>query len=173
MRQWRWRADPTCLLDALTAALLLCLVPRVFNFIVNLVHKALKRTAIDEKYRMTGGPIWASTAVVVGAKILSGMAVAIIALSVFGKVSLADFLYVVAANCAATAIGMAALFAPAGLGVKESLQVVLLGAVFPREVVLVVVTLASLQSILGDLVFYAVARLTLGFGKKKREEQEE
>ena len=156
---------------ALTAALLLCLVPRVFNFIVNLVHKALKRTAIDEKYRMTGGPIWASTAVVVGAKILSGMAVAIIALSVFGKVSLADFLYVVAANCAATAIGMAALFAPAGLGVKESLQVVLLGAVFPREVVLVVVTLASLQSILGDLVFYAVARLTLGFGKKKGEEQ--
>ena len=56
---------------------------------------------------------------------------------------------------------------------KESLQVVLLGAVFPREVVLVVVTLASLQSILGDLVFYAVARLTLGFGKKKGEEQEE
>ncbi len=156
---------------ALTAALLLCLVPRVFNFLVNLVHKVLKRTAIDGKYRMAGGPIWLSTAVVVGAKILSGMAVAIIALSVFGKVSFADFLYVVAANCAATAIGMAALFAPAGLGVKESLQVVLLGAVFPREVVLVVVTLASLQSILGDLVFYAAARLTLGFGKKKKQEE--
>lgn len=156
---------------ALTAALLLCLVPRVFNFLVNLVHKVLRRTAIDEKYRMAGGPIWLSTAVVVGAKILSGMAVAIIALSVFGKVSFADFLYVVAANCAATAIGMAALFAPAGLGVKESLQVVLLGAVFPREVVLVVVTLASLQSILGDLVFYAAARLTLGFGKKKKQEE--
>ncbi len=156
---------------ALTAALLLCLVPRVFNFLVNLVHKVLKRTAIGEKYRMTGGAIWGSTAVVVGAKILSGMAVAIIALSAFGKVSLADFFYVVAANCAATAIGMAALFAPAGLGVKESLQVVLLGAVFPREVVLVVVTLASLQSILGDLVFYAAARLTLGFGKKKKQEE--
>ena len=33
---------------ALTAALLLCLVPRVFNFLVNLVHKVLRRTAIDE-----------------------------------------------------------------------------------------------------------------------------
>ncbi len=42
---------------------------------------------------------------------------------------------------------------------------------FPREVVLVVVTLASLQSILGDLVFYAAARLTLGFGKKKKQEE--
>ena len=157
---------------ALTAALLLCLVPRVFNFLVNLVHKVLKHSAIDEKYRMTGGPIWSSMAIVVGAKILSGIAVAIIALSVFGGVSFADFLYVVAANCAATAIGMAAIFAPAGLGVKESLQVVLLGAVFPREVVLVVVTLASLQSILGDLVFYAVARLTLGFGKKKKPEEQ-
>ena len=141
---------------ALTAALLLCLVPRVFNFLVNLVHKVLKRTAIGEKYRMTGGAIWGSTAVVVGAKILSGMAVAIIALSAFGKVSLADFFYVVAANCAATAIGMAALFAPAGLGVKESLQVVLLGAVFPREVQL------SHRDILGGLMGLGLDREKLG-----------
>lgn len=53
---------------------------------------------------------------------------------------------------------MVALFAPAGLGIKESLQIVMLSAVLNKEMAVVIVTMASIQSIIGDLVFFIGTR---------------
>lgn len=149
-----------------TVALIICLLPPVFNLIVGLAHRVIKRRPMESTFRMGGMPILKSTGAVALGKVLSGMAVSIIAIAVYPQITLADFFYVIAVNCSATAIGMVAIFAPAGLGVKESLQIVMLGVVFPREIVLVIVTLASLQSILGDLIFYFIARVVLGFKQK-------
>ena len=152
----------------ITVALLICLIPAVFNRVVGLVHRVLKKKSIPTKYHMGGKDIVKSTAIVTVGKVLSGVAVSLLAVAVYPQLTFSEFIFVIAVNSSATAIGMVALFAPAGLGVKEGLQMVMLSAVLPREMVLVVITMASLQSIVVDVVFYLAARSVLGFKKASK-----
>jgi hypothetical protein len=62
----------------------------------------------------------------------------------------------------AGAVGILSIFAPSGLGVRESVQLLLLPLVMPAEVGLVVTIAARLWSIAVDVAFYAITRVGTG-----------
>lgn len=141
-----------------TAIMIFCLFPSIFNKIICVVYKIIKHKTYLPKYWMDGKTIILSTLLIAVAKFFSSAAVAILSMSVFNSVSIYNLLYVMSVNLVATAIGMVALFAPAGLGIKESIQIVLLSNIFSKEAALIIVTLASIQSIAGDLLFFILTR---------------
>lgn len=141
-----------------TCLVIICLLPPVFNRLVAFCYRILKNKKYTSDYWMNGRTLLKSTLIVSIAKLFSGTAVSVIAVSVMGPLSLNNFVYIIAVNLVSTAIGMVALFAPAGLGIKESLQIVMLSAVLNKEMAVVIVTMASIQSIIGDLVFFIGTR---------------
>lgn len=141
-----------------TVLVIICLSPPVFNRLMGICYYILKKKKYNAQYWMDTKTIVKSTAIVSVAKLFSSTSVAILAISVISKLSIYNFIYIIATNLIASAIGMAALFAPAGLGIKESIQIVMLSTVISKEMAVVVVTLTSIQSIIGDIVFFLGTR---------------
>ena len=142
-----------------TAAMLICLIPMIFNRIVSLTYRFIKKQSFPKGYAIHGKSLMLSTGIVCVAKCFSSCAVAILACAVLGGIEAGVFFYVMAVNLVSTAIGMAAFFAPAGLGVKESMQIILLSNLLGKEATVIIVTLASLQSIVGDITMFLATRL--------------
>ena len=143
----------------ITAVMLVCLIPPIFNRFVGICYKIIKKKEYLPEYHIKSKTMLTSIGIVVISKVFSSLAVAVMAYAVVGNSFKAtDYIYVMAVNLIATAIGMAALFAPAGLGVKESIQIFLLGSILGKENALIIVTMASLQSIVGDIVFFIATR---------------
>jgi hypothetical protein len=64
-------------------------------------------------------------------------------------------------------LGMIAVFAPAGVGVREGVQVTLLSILVPVEEAIALALLARMVNIVGDVVFFGIAQAA-GRGDRKR-----
>jgi len=159
----------------LTALMIICLLPKVFNWLTSLAYKILKREKLEEKYYMNGKTLLPGISVVLIAKLVAGISTSLVILSVYPELSFQSAIFAIGASSVATAVGMAALFAPAGIGVKESLQLVLFAIIIPKEFGVITVALVSVQSVIIDLLFYAVSKAIFKFesptkNKKIKEE---
>lgn len=147
----------------MTAFMLICFIPPVFNRVIRLLYKVLKHQDIGNSYAMTGKTFAGSVGIVVVSKLISGIGTAFVTIAVYSDLSLRSFVFCIGIFSVSTAIGMAALFAPAGLGVKESMQLLLLSLIVPREIGAIVVILASVQAIVIDLLFYVISKAIFKF----------
>lgn len=57
----------------------------------------------------------------------------------------------------AGAIGMLAIAVPSGLGVRDGIQLILLGVIMPPEIALAITVAARLWSLLIDVLFFVIA----------------
>jgi Uncharacterised protein family (UPF0104). len=146
------------LIYVLTVVMVICLIPRIFNWLTSIIYRILKRTKLEEKYYMNGKTLISGISVVVISKIISGIGTSFIILAVYPNLTFQEFIFSLGVFSVSTAIGMAALFAPAGIGVKEGMQLVLLVLIIPREFGVITVALVSVQSIIIDLMFYAISK---------------
>jgi uncharacterized membrane protein YbhN (UPF0104 family) len=154
------------LMYGLTLGVAVLLLPPIFNRLVAWVFKLFKKKELDKSFSIDFGTMGKSVGIVTIAKVFSGVSGALIMYAINPEMTLPVFLYAVAAASMAAAVGMAAIFAPAGIGVKEGLQLVLLSNIMPKEIALVGVTLVSVMAALGDIVFYLVAKSILHFDLK-------
>ena len=114
---------------------------------------------------MNGWALGKGIGIVTLSKLVSGIGTSVMILALYPALSFGQFLFSIGVFSVSTAIGMAALFAPAGMGVKESIQLLLLGIVAPREICALVVALVSIQSVVIDLAFYVISKLLFRFDK--------
>ena len=148
--------DSQLLLGTLFAVFLmiLALVPPVFNRLTSLAFSVIKKEKIDRPINLTFRVLSRATSIVFIAKFVSGLATAFITLSVKGNITLADFCALVGIAALSGAVGMAAFFAPGGLGVTDSVQIVLIASIVGKELALVVVMTWRLITVICDLLFY-------------------
>jgi len=137
--------------------LLIIISPPVFNRFMRLAHLVFKKGEPGQELRINRRATVISFILYAINGIISGVSYFYITKSIEPNTSYSMLLYLIGSFNLAGALGMAAPFVPSGLGVRDGAQLVLLSAVFPKEVALLVTVFSRLWSVVVDVLFYAVA----------------
>ncbi|MDB5170197.1 MAG: hypothetical protein JWN82_593 [Candidatus Saccharibacteria bacterium] len=140
---------------------LIILIPQVFNHAMHLAFKTLRRGAASEELRINGAAVRRAFSLYVVGTFLMGSACFFVIWSVVPGLHLYDIWFVVGTFGLATVAGMAAPFAPSGLGIRDGVQLVLLTAIMPKELALAATVLVRLWSVCLDLLFLGLTRPSL------------
>lgn len=134
----------------------IALMPPVFNFFIAIAFRILRRPHLGADNR-TG---WRTILIAAGqytvGAFISGAFLFFVAKALDSALPWTDALYVVAAGNLAGAASMLAVFAPGGVGVREGVQLLLLGAVMPAGIAVLVAVSTRLTGIVADLLFFGI-----------------
>lgn len=134
--------------------------PPIFNRVTTWVFRRLRKSEIDAASLPTNQTIgWGILAFAVSS-LLSGLSFFLIAKAVVPEIGWDQALFIIGASNLASALSMLAVFAPAGLGVREAVQLATLLLVMTPEQALVVTVLMRLFSIAMDALFFALTAAT-------------
>jgi glycosyltransferase 2 family protein len=148
---------------AMVGAFLVCvlaLVPRIFEALVNLALRILRRPKLDRELLPTTATILLSSLLYLGGALLAGFSYYLISASIYPGIKPTDIAFIVGVTSLASAASMLAIFAPGGVGVREGIMLVLLAIVMPHAVVVVLVVLTRVWSIAVDGLFFGVTTVT-------------
>ncbi|HEY4268841.1 MAG TPA: lysylphosphatidylglycerol synthase domain-containing protein [Galbitalea sp.] len=144
-------------------AFVLCvvaLIPPVFEFLVNLALRIIRRKPLDKAMFPTTSTMALSALFYLGGSIIAGISYYFIAASIYPGLQSNDILFVIGATSLASAASMIAIFAPGGLGVRELILGVLLSVVMPAEIAALIVVFTRVWSIAVDALFFGTTALT-------------
>lgn len=138
---------------------LIAVYPPVFNRVISFGYAKLGRGTLDVQHLPSNSTVGFGIGGFALSSVLSGLSFYFVALAVDPKLGLKDLLFIVGCSNLASAVSMLAVFAPAGLGVRETVQLTMLLLVMPPETALVATLLMRLWSIVMDALFLALAIL--------------
>ncbi|WP_284756285.1 lysylphosphatidylglycerol synthase domain-containing protein [Curtobacterium sp. ME-Dv--P-122a] len=144
-----------------------CLIPRVFVFLIGIALKILRRKPLEADVRPNLGTVLGGAGLYVAGAVLSGTAYYFITLGVYPSLKITDAAFVIGAASMASAISMLAVFAPGGLGVREGVQALLLALVMPAPIALVVVVVTRVWSLAVDGLFLLCAAAPTWFRRNR------
>ena len=148
----------TVLLYLVTGGLLLVMWPPLFRRLLQLGSRLLRRGDLEAAEHAGGRTIATGFLLYGVGSLISGASNFFLLQAMYPELGFDLFWYVVGALNLAGALGILAVFAPSGLGVKDGIQFLFLRLVLPLEVALVSVVLVRLWSIVVDLLFFGLAR---------------
>jgi len=152
-RGWVW-----ALLAAALAGLIV-VYPAVFNRVVTFGYKLIRKQGLDGEHLPDNATIGKGILAFLVSSVLSGLSFYFVAAAVDPALPLDSVLFVIGASNLASALSMLAFFAPAGLGVREGVQLTMLLLVMRPEQALVATVLMRLWSIVMDAGFVGLAWL--------------
>jgi hypothetical protein len=147
------------LLVLLAGIMIVLLHPRIFNGILQFTYRTLARKAAHPELQSNKKAVYSSFILYSIGAFVSGASYFFLTLSLVEGTSWELFFYIVGAYSLAGALGMAVPLLPSGLGVRDGVQLVLLSAVFPKEISLILVVYSRLWSSLIDVLFYVIANM--------------
>lgn len=137
---------------------LLVLLPPVFNRLVSLVFRLLKK---EQRANLQFSP--RSLAELAGLYALAflgqGVGYALIITAVTGPLPFAELVFAVASVGLSVLAGILAVFAPGGIGVRDGLSALMLSAIMEPQLAVLCALLLRLFSLASDLTFFALGRL--------------
>jgi uncharacterized membrane protein YbhN (UPF0104 family) len=137
---------------------LLAIVPPVFNRLVKYAYKLLRKQEIEEEHLAGGGTIARGAGLYVIGALVNGVSLFFMAKAIYPALSSHDLFFVMGAGSLASAASMLAIFAPSGVGVRESIQLILLSAIMPKELALLVTVVTRLWSVTIDFIFFGLSK---------------
>ena len=143
---------------------LIAVFPPVFNRVLSFGFKLVRKVELDREHLPSTPTIGLGILSFLVSSILSGLSFFFVAAAVDPTLGWGDLLFVVGASNLASALSMIAVFAPAGLGVREGIQLAMLLLVMSPEQALVATVLMRVWSIVMDAVFAGVAWTTRRIG---------
>jgi len=146
----------------------IALLPPVFNLLIGLAFRILRRPGLSADNKV--GPrtiLIAAGQYTVGA-LMSGLSLFFIVKALYPALALSDALFVIASGNLAGAASMLAIFAPGGIGVREGIQLLLLGIVIPGAIALVAVVFTRVWGIFMDLAFFGLGAGGLAIKKRRK-----
>lgn len=152
-RGWVW-----ALLAAALAGLIV-VYPAVFNRVVTFGYKLIRKQGLDDEHLPDNATIGKGILAFLVSSVLSGLSFYFVAAAVDPALPMDSVLFVIGASNLASALSMLAFFAPAGLGVREGVQLTMLLLVMRPEQALVATVLMRLWSIVMDAGFVGLAWL--------------
>ncbi|WP_213814366.1 lysylphosphatidylglycerol synthase transmembrane domain-containing protein [Glaciihabitans sp. dw_435] len=149
---------------------IVAIIPPVFNRLMGLAYKLLRRGTFEREHHATWRTISSGAGLYLVGSIINGLSLFFIAKTVVPDLPYSTVFYVMGVGTLAGVAGMLIVFAPGGLGVREIVQAPLLGALMPAAVAAVVVVISRLWSVLMDLLFFAAAWSALRIRGEKEPE---
>jgi len=140
-----------------TAVGLISVYPPIFNRITAFLYLKVRKQSIDAASLPSTATIGLGIGAFLFSSILNGFAFYFIVLAVAPEVGAKNILYILGCASLANALSMLAIFAPAGLGVRETVQLTMLSVLINPALALVVTVLDRLWSILMDGIFWGSA----------------
>jgi uncharacterized membrane protein YbhN (UPF0104 family) len=150
------------------AGCIVAMIPRVFNFIITRAYSLLRKKKLATEHLATNKTILKGSFLFSIAAILNGFSLFFIAKTVYPQLGLEELLFVMSVGNLAGAAGMLAVFAPSGIGVRESIQLVLLSLIMPPELALLVTVITRVWGVAVDFLFFALTKLATYFIAPKR-----
>lgn len=145
------------ILIAISVVGIVVLYPPVFNGLMALAFRIVKRQTPHHELRINGTAVVRSFGLYAVNNFINGASCFLVTLALVPDLSIGTFWYLVGAFGAAVAIGIATPFVPSGIGVRDGVQLVLLTAVMSKEEALVVTVFTRLWSVAVDVLFFVVA----------------
>lgn len=136
--------------------------PPIYNRIIGLAYKVLRRKTIDAENRATTQTIVQGASLYLVDALINGLSLFFIAKAVDPNLAYSNIVFATGAASLAGAASMLAIFAPSGLGVREGIQLVLFSLIMPRELALAVTIATRLWSVGIDFLFLGTSRLIAG-----------
>lgn len=140
------------------------LLPPVLRIYASAAYNFLRKAQLDQKLIPGNKTLGAGILMFVVSSMLSGFAFYLVTLAIAPEVGIEQLLFILAASNLASAISMVAIFAPAGVGVREAIQIAALVFVMSPEQALAAALMMRVLSILWDGFFLALAT-TMRTGK--------
>lgn len=151
--QWVWLLIATALLG------LIMVWPPVLSRTVSWLYEFVKGVVLETSSLPTNRTLATGMLAFAASSLISGSAFFFVAWAVDPTIGWREFLFILAASNIASAVSMVAIFAPAGLGVREAIQIAALILVMDAETAVVATILMRLLSILWDALFLGIAKL--------------
>jgi uncharacterized membrane protein YbhN (UPF0104 family) len=146
------------LLLLVTVMGLVCVYPRVFNGVISWIYRSLKKAKIDDANLLSNKAVIEAGGLFAVTSILNSVSLLMVALAFDYSLIDNSFLILGIASLA-SAVSLLVVIAPAGIGVREGVQILGLSLIASPELALAITLMMRFMSILWDLVFYFVTRL--------------
>ena len=148
LKQYQWAAI------ALVIAFFICINPKIINFFLKYVEKFMKK----DNLRI---PItYPQMLKVVGLFILNwlivGLGFYMLTCSIY-PLPMSQFLYAAGVYGVSCIIGILAIFAPSGIGVREGIMVLGLGLIMPSEYAVIISLVSRLWMSVSELILIGIA----------------
>jgi uncharacterized membrane protein YbhN (UPF0104 family) len=153
------------LMIAVLIACILAIWPPIFNRLISLAHKLIRKKTIDPADLASNTTVVKGALLYVVGALLSGTALFFIAKAVYPALGYDNILFVIGVSNLAGALGMLAIFAPSGIGVREGILLGLLSIVMPTEFALLVTVTSRLWDVALDGIFFTIGK-SIVFKKK-------
>lgn len=124
----------------------------------------VKRKELEARYKFRFITLFKTFILFVGLSIFAGAITTLICKSVditFDMTS--NFFYVVAASSLAGSLGIIAVFAPSGLGVKEGVLAIFFSTLFSKEILLAILVTFRLFTTVVDILFFLISKAIIFF----------
>jgi uncharacterized membrane protein YbhN (UPF0104 family) len=144
------------------AACVVAMAPPVFNRLVSIGYRLMRHKSLEREHLVTNKTILSGAGLYVIGSLMSGIAFFFIAKSIYHPLAYHDLPFLIGASNLAGALGMLAIFAPSGIGVREGVLLVLLGTLMPKSVAVVIVVVSRLWGVAADFVYFGLARAIAG-----------
>lgn len=142
---------------ALLSVCVLLLVPPVFNRILRLAFRTLRRRTFAPEHSVTPSVVVKGVAMYGIGAVLYGLFLFFIAQAVYSSLSYDNLIFIIGTSSLAGALGIVSIFAPSGIGVRDGVQLLLLSVIMPPEFALIITVLTRLWDIVLDVLFFGLA----------------
>ena len=145
------------LLVAASIVGLISVYPPLFNRLTAFMYLKVRKEKLDAASLPSTATIGYGVGAFLFSSLLNGLAFYFLVLAVAPEIGLGKIFYVIGCASLANALSMLAVFAPAGLGVREGVQLAMLAVIINPGLAVVVTVLDRILSIAMDTVFWGSA----------------
>lgn len=139
-------------------ACILAIWPPIFNRLISLAHRLIRKKKINTADLASSKTVLSGALLYVVGALLSGTALFFIAKAVYPDLGYDNVFFVIGVSNLAGALGMLAIFAPSGIGVREGILLSLLSIVMPIEFAMLVTVTSRLWDVALDGIFFAIGK---------------
>lgn len=157
---------PTIWVFLLIIISLIFITPHIFNRVIGFIYLTTKKKKFEKQYYLTWITLFKSNGIIIISKLIGALLLPVMVMAFGIEVNITEFIYLMGVFSLSGAIGMAAFFAPAGLGVTEAIQIILLTPIIPKEYIVSMAVIRRVVTILCDVLFYIICFIINRFKEK-------
>lgn len=152
-------SSTTNLLLVLALLGVVAIIPGVLRWYANLGFKILRKSSIPTEHFPSAASTFRGVLLFAVSGLLSGLTFYLVLWALVPDLDHSNLFYVLALTNVASALSMLAVFAPAGIGVREGVLITGLTVIVDPATALAVALLMRAMSVGWDLLFFAIARV--------------
>jgi uncharacterized membrane protein YbhN (UPF0104 family) len=143
---------------ALLGISVVALVPKVLTWYAGLGYRLIKKQKLDPQSIPGASVILQGSLRFTLSALVAGLAFYFVLLAIYPQLGFENLLYVLALTAIANALSMVAIFAPAGVGVREGVLIAGLALIIDPSIALLATLLMRVMSIIWDGLFFGIAK---------------